>query len=129
MSLSNAKRVLLVDDDPNALSIHATWLGLHGYAVLEADSGEPAVAIARRESPDLVILDLKMPGVDGWHAMEILREDPATRHLFIVALTIIAPGEDRRDPLRRGFDAHWVKPLTHQALIEQVEGLIGPAVE
>jgi CheY-like chemotaxis protein len=113
--------ILLVDDDADNRAIYATILRSHGYEVVEAETGGEAVALARQHLPMLVVMDIKMPQMDGWQALEILRESALTADLPIVALTIIAPGEDRRDPLRRGFDAHWVKPLTPGELLARVE--------
>ena len=120
--------VLVVDDETHARTIHVTWLSHAGYATAEAESGETGLHAARVLQPQVVLIDLKMPGVDGWKVMEQLRSDPATRAMLLVALTIIGPGEDRRDPVRRGFDEHWVKPISAPTLLANVERLIGPPV-
>ena len=119
--------VLIVDDDPNARAIHAAWLAHAGYNAVEAESGETGFRIAREARPGLILLDLKMPGMDGWKLLERLRADPRTCSGKVIALTIVAPGEDRRDPVRRGFDEHWVKPISPAALLSGVERLVGPA--
>ena len=117
--------ILIVDDDPNARAIHAEWLEHTGYNALEASSGQEGFRIACEARPALILVDLKMPGMDGWALLERLRADSRTRSARIVALTIIGPGEDRRDPVRRGFDEHWVKPISHIALVTGVERLVG----
>jgi two-component system, cell cycle response regulator DivK len=117
--------VLIVDDDPHARAIHAEWLTHGGYDVRDADSGEAGLRMARTSDPSLILIDLKMPGMDGWTLLEHLRADPITRTAPLVALTIVGPGEDRRDPVRRGFDEHWVKPITMAALLAGVKRLIG----
>lgn len=119
--------VLIVDDDPNARAIHAAWLAHTGYNAVEADSGDAGLRIACESRPGLILVDLKMPGMDGWTLLERLRAEPRTRSAKIIALSIVAPGEDRRDPVRRGFDEHWVKPISPAALISGVERLVGPA--
>lgn len=117
--------ILIVDDDPHARLIHSEWLVHAGYRTLLAASGEAALALAREARPALVLVDLKMPGMDGWTLLDRLREDPLTRDTKVVALTIVGRGEDRRDPVRRGFDDHWVKPIAAGDLLGGTERLIG----
>ena len=121
------KTVLLVDDDPNARDIYGTALRRAGYRVLEGENGHDGVRLARDKHPDLIILDLEMPELDGWKAMEILRSEPDTRRATIITLTVVGVGDDRRDPVRRGFDGHYVKPLMPDQLLPIVEKWIGPA--
>jgi CheY-like chemotaxis protein len=121
----SAPAILLVDDDSDHLQIYASILSTHGYRVLEARTGAETLRVARARPLSLIIMDLKMPELDGWKAMELLRADPATRELPIVALTIVAADEDRRDPVRRGFDAHWVKPLGPGELLQRVRQWVG----
>lgn len=113
-------RILVVDDDANARTISATWLAHAGYDVRQADSAEAAVEEARRHRPHLVLVDLLMPVVDGWGLLERLREEPASRDAVLVALTVLSPDEDRRDPIRRGFDEYWVKPMDARELLERL---------
>lgn len=117
--------VLVVDDDPNARAIHSEWLSHAGYQTLEAESGEVGLRLAREADPSMILIDLQMPGVDGWQLLESLRADPITQTTILVALTIVAPGEDRRDPVRRGFTEHWVKPIPPSELLARTARLIG----
>lgn len=113
-------RILVVDDDENARTISATWLTHGGYDVRQAHSADAALEAARSHRPHLVLVDLLMPVVDGWHLLERLRKEPATREACLVALTVLNPDEDRRDPIRRGFDEYWVKPIQARDLMERV---------
>lgn len=122
------KVILVVDDDANARLIHSEWLTHAGYETFQADAGDVGLERARILRPGLILIDLKMPRVDGWALMDALRHDETTRDAALVALTIVAPGEDRRDPVRRGFDEHWVKPIAAATLLEGVRRLIGPPV-
>ncbi|MEX0893919.1 MAG: response regulator [Gemmatimonadota bacterium] len=122
------RTVLLVDDDPDSRVIYTTMLQLIGVRVVEATDGQGALQAACAHDPDLIVLDLVMPGMDGWTALEHLRSDPDLCHIPVVALTVIGPGEDRRDPLRRGFDAHWVKPLPPPAMAARVNSLLAGAL-
>jgi len=125
--VADTRTVLLVDDDPDSRVIYATMLELKGLRVVEATDGQSALQAARTHDPDLIVLDLVMPGMDGWTALEHLRSDPDLCRIPVVALTVIGPGEDRRDPLRRGFDAHWVKPLPPPAMASRVKSLLAVA--
>lgn len=118
--------VLVVDDDPNARAIHTEWLAHAGYETMEADSGDVGFRLALAARPALILIDLEMPRVDGWKLLEWLRGEAGTSDLILVALTIVGRGEDRRDPVRRGFDEHWVKPIPAAALLAGIDRLIGP---
>jgi CheY-like chemotaxis protein len=120
-------RILVVDDDENARTISATWLAHAGYDVRDAHSADAAVEAVREHRPHLVLVDLLMPVVDGWSLLERLREEPASQRSLLVALTVLTPDEDRRDPVRRGFDAYWVKPLEHEALLGRVRRALADA--
>lgn len=122
-------RILVVDDDDNARAISATWLAHVGYDVREAHSAEAAIEAARRHRPHLVLVDLVMPLVDGWSLLERLREEPASRESLLIALTVLNPDEDRRDPVRRGFDEYWVKPLQARELLERIRRALGETGE
>lgn len=113
-------RILVVDDDENARTISATWLAHAGYDIREAHSAEAAVELASSHRPHLVLVDLLMPVESGWSLLERLREEPASRDAVVVALTVLNPGEDRRDPVRRGFDEYWVKPIAAPELLERI---------
>lgn len=122
---TESARILVVDDDANARTISATWLAHEGYDVREAHSAEAAVEAARSHRPHLVLVDLLMPVMDGWSLMELLREEPASREAVLVALTVLTPDEDRRDPIRRGFDEYWVKPMEAGELLDRVRRAMG----
>lgn len=117
--------ILVVDDDPNARDIYSTILREVGYRVIAGSDGREAIRLAMRHRPDLIILDLEMPRFDGWHALEGLRSNPGTRDTPILALTIVAKGEDRRDPVGRGFDSHYVKPIPPNRLVEIAREWVG----
>ena len=120
-------RILVVDDDENARTISATWLAHAGYDIREAHSAEAAVELARSHRPHLVLVDLLMPVEDGWSLLERLREEPASREAALVALTVLNPGEDRRDPVRRGFDEYWVKPVQSGEFLERIRRALAGA--
>jgi CheY-like chemotaxis protein len=115
-----AQRVLLVDDEPAMRAVCRLNLEVEGFDVLEAAEGREALAIALRERPDLVLLDVMMPSMDGFDVARHLQEHPATRRIPIVFMTALAATDDRR----RGFDAgavgYVVKPFDPVYLGETV---------
>src|SRR4029079_581882 len=88
------KTVLLVEDNEDNRIIYATALRYAGYAVLEAITGTEGVRLAREELPDLILMDISVPELDGWEATALLKADPATAHITILAVTAHAlPGD------------------------------------
>ena len=119
-----APRILVVEDDPDNRRIVVKVLAVDGYATLEAADGESAVALARREHPDAILMDLAMPGVDGWEAARRLKADPATADIPIVALTAFALRGDEDRAREAGCDAYLSKPCRPQAIRDVVGRLL-----
>jgi CheY-like chemotaxis protein len=116
--------VLVVEDNPLNLKLVRDVLGHAGYRVLEADDGERGIALARAERPDLVLMDVQLPGVDGVEALLRLRADEETAGIPVVALTALAMREDRERLESAGFDGYLEKPVSVPALPGQVEALM-----
>ena len=91
-----------------------------GYEVVEAQTGEAGVSLAADCAPDLVLMDLQLPGIDGYEAMRLIREDPRVAEVPIVALTAFAMREDRERTARAGFDGYLSKPISVRELPAQV---------
>jgi two-component system cell cycle response regulator DivK len=119
-----AARILVVEDDPDNRRIVVKVLAIDGYTTLEAADGESAVALARREHPDAILMDLAMPGVDGWEAARRLKADPATADIPIVALTAFALRGDEDRAREAGCDAYLSKPCRPQAIRDVVGRLL-----
>ena len=117
--------MLLVEDNEDNRTIYSTVLRHLGYQVIEAVDGLQAVALARSELPDLILMDISLPGMDGWEATRVLREDPSTRAIPIVALTAHALADDRKRAMEVGFDSYLAKPVEPNAVIAEVRRLIG----
>ena len=103
-------------------------LGLEylGYRVLQAVNGAEGVERARAERPDLVLMDVELPVLDGWTATRQLKADPATRHIPVIALTAHAMAPDRQKAVEAGCDGYLSKPIAPQAVADEVRRFIGP---
>ena len=117
--------VLVVEDNPLNLKLVRDVLGHAGYRVLDAGDAERGIALARAERPDLVLMDVQLPGIDGIEALARLRADVETADIPVVALTALAMKEDRERCLGAGFDGYLEKPVSVPALPGQIETLIG----
>lgn len=114
-------RILVVDDDPRNLRLAATVLEQAGHEVLAAEDGETGIAAALAHLPDLVLMDVQMPDVDGVAALARLRADARTTALRVVALTALAMKGDRDRLLAAGFDGYIEKPIRYKTFLAAVE--------
>ncbi|HEX2092133.1 MAG TPA: response regulator [Longimicrobiaceae bacterium] len=121
------KTVLVVDDDPDARNICTLFLQHHGYRVLEATDGEQGVRTAREEYPDLILMDVTLPVLDGWTATERLKADRETALIPVIILTGHAMDHDRARALELG-EGYLPKPCSPRRILEEVQRLIGAAV-
>lgn len=119
------KTVVIVDDNDDNRAVYAMVLIHLGYRVVHASGGAEAIEVVRRELPDLVLMDLQMPGVNGFEATAVLKADTTTRHIPILAITALAMGEDRRLALSVGCDGYYAKPLEPRVLAAEIEQWIG----
>lgn len=110
------QRILVVEDNPQNRMLLRDLLGFHGFEILEAANGEEGIAAARKEMPDLILMDLQMPVLDGFATGKILKEDPATKHIKIIAVTSFAMVGDRERVLEAGFDDYISKPIDTRGL-------------
>lgn len=122
-------RVLVVDDEPDVLLLCRVNLQHSGHEVLEADDGDRAIAIARREIPDAVVLDLMLPRVDGYAVLAALRRSRSTRDVPVCVLTAKAQLEDKIRCWQEGASEFMTKPFSPAALGETLEGLIAMSPE
>ena len=119
------KTVLLVEDNEDNRIIYSTVLRHVGYEVVEAEDGVQAIALARSALPDLILMDISIPGIDGWEATRILRGDATTKDIPIIALTAHALSDDRERALKVGFSAYLAKPIEPRAVVAEVRRWIG----
>ena len=119
------KKILVVEDDADNRRIICTVLLGEGYDVVEAADGVEALAKARAECPDLVLMDLALPNMDGWEATRRLKSDPATRAVPIVALTAVAMRGDEEQARAAGCDDYMSKPARPVAIRAVVKKYTG----
>jgi two-component system cell cycle response regulator DivK len=119
--------ILLVEDNEDNRIIYSTYLRYRGYRVLEAADGEAGVAIARAELPDLILMDVSLPKMDGLEATRILKSGPTTARIPIVALTAHALLEDRQKSAAAGCDGYISKPVEPAEVVAEIERLLAPS--
>ena len=117
--------MLLVEDNEDNRIIYSTVLRHVGYDVIEALDGAEAIALARSARPDLILMDISLPEIDGWEATRILRLDIATRGIPIIALTAHAMPDDREKAAQIGFTSYLAKPIEPRAVVAEVRRWIG----
>lgn len=118
------RRILLVEDNLDNQDVYRLILEHSGFEVILTDRGDDAVEIARTQLPDLILMDISIPGMDGWEATRILKADDGTRHIPVVALTAHAFEKDRERAEEIGCDGYMAKPIEpRRALAVVVEVL------
>ena len=118
------RSILLVEDNEDNRIVYATILRHHGYRVLEAFDGAEALAKVEAERPDLILLDISLPHIDGWEVSRRLRSNEPTRDIRIVALTAHAMPGDRERARLEGFDGYLAKPCEPRAVLSEVKRLL-----
>jgi CheY-like chemotaxis protein len=116
--------VLVVDDFPDGREMVAEYLAFRGFSVLQAATGAEAIALARKHRPRLILMDLGMPGLDGWETTRQLKADSRTRNCVIVALTAHALTSERTTALSAGCDEVISKPFDLSELAETVDRIV-----
>jgi len=115
-----SQKVLVADDNPASLELIREVLEMSGYDVIVAADGQEAVIRAREGAPDLVLVDIQMPRLDGFGVLRELRADGALAHVPVLALTAFAMQGDRERAMNAGFDGYITKPVEIAALREEI---------
>jgi DNA-binding response OmpR family regulator len=113
--------ILVVDDDPNSLDIVRTYLEAHGYSVATAQDGKEALVRLEEVRPAIVLLDVMMPGMDGWEVARLIKNHPDFSSVRVVMLTARSDFTDKHEGLRAGADDYLVKPIRLEELGQRVE--------
>jgi CheY-like chemotaxis protein len=114
-------QVLVVDDDIDAAETMAMLLELHGHRTAVVHDGFEVLEASVRVQPDVVLLDVGLPGINGYQAAALIRQDHLVRDTFLIALTGWDSDAHRRASAEAGFDIHLTKPVEHEALLEVLE--------
>ncbi|MGA8046270.1 MAG: response regulator [Dermatophilaceae bacterium] len=117
-------RILVVEDNPLNLKLVRDVLGAAGFDVVAATSGEEGLRLASTSPPDLVLMDLQLPGIDGVETMRRMRGGSAPVTAPIIAVTALAMAEDHEKAARAGFDGYIEKPISVRALVGEVRGFL-----
>jgi len=118
------KRILYVEDNEDNVYVVTTRLGRAGFTVLVAADGEQGVAMAAAEKPDLILMDLSLPMLDGWEATRKLKAAPETKGIPVIALSSHAMNEDREKSLAAGCDDFDTKPIEITRLLAKIESAL-----
>ena len=117
--------MLLVEDLDEHRYLYATVLRLAGYRVIEAADGERGLALAREEKPSLILLDLGLPVLDGWQLLQLLKANPATRAIPVIAVTVHAYEWDANRAMQLGCALHMAKPVRPHDILLAVHRVLG----
>lgn len=125
----NGPLVLVVEDYQDAREMYAAYLTFSGYRVAEATNGEEAIEKTLELMPDIILMDLALPRMDGWEATRRLKEDERTRHIPVVALTGHALAGHAEGAREAGCDAFVTKPCLPDALVAEIQRMLPPDPE
>ena len=121
---SSPATILLVEDNEDNLRIYSTFLTYSGYRVLEAADGEAGLALAQSELPDVILMDVSIPKMDGYEVTRRLKSDPATAQIPVIALTAHALPSDRDRALDAGCDGYIPKPAEPRLVVAEVRKML-----
>jgi len=117
--------ILIIEDNEMNLDMLSRRLKRHGFTILTAEDGAMGLTIAQREKPDLILMDMGLPVMDGWEATRLLKGSADTGAIPVIALTAHAVDEERERCLAVGCDDYESKPVKFEKLMVKIEGLIG----
>jgi len=116
--------ILVIEDNPANMKLACLLLRNVGHTTLSAADAEAGLTLARADRPDLILMDIQLPGMDGLAATALLKQDPATAAIPVIALTAMAMKEDREKTKVAGCDAYIAKPLRYQELYAAIDALL-----
>jgi two-component system cell cycle response regulator DivK len=116
--------ILIVEDNEKNMKLVRDVLQVKGYQTIEAGSAEDGIALAQAQKPDLVLMDIQLPGMNGIEALGVLRADPGTAGIPVIAVTASVMQQDRKQITEAGFDAYIGKPINLKEFLETVRAII-----
>ena len=120
-------KILVIEDNPTNMTLAKFLLESVGHSVLNATDAEVGLTLARSEQPDLILMDMQLPGMDGLEATMLLKRDEATRAIPVIALTSLAMKGDEERIRAAGCDAYIAKPMRYQEFLAAIAGQLAPA--
>jgi two-component system, cell cycle response regulator DivK len=120
-------RILIIEDNPANMKLAVLLLHNAGHEAMSAVDAETGMAMARSDQPDLVLMDIQLPGMDGLTATALLKQETITAHIPIIALTAMAMKDDEEKSQKAGCDAYIAKPLRHAELYKTIDDLLSGA--
>ncbi len=121
------KKILVVEDNPDNQALVTRFLRREGYAVIHATNGLAGVEKAQTESPDLILMDLNLPELDGWEATRRIKGDPKTVKIPVIALTAHAYESDALKAIEAGCDGYETKPVVYNRLMQKIGSMLEAA--
>ena len=123
-SAEQKKHILVVDDSKDMRVLMEQLLEKAGYGVVFAEDGQTSLTQAKRYHPDLILMDIQLPGINGITAFRKIREDPATETIPVIAVTASAMTQDRQKIMAAGFEGYQSKPLNVKAFVQAIEEML-----
>ena len=114
------KKILVVDDSPTERHVLSEFLTRNGFHVVPAESGEEAILLAKQEKPDLILMDVVMPGMNGYQATRTITREESTKHIPVIMCTSKNQETDKIWGMRQGAHDYMVKPIDHSALLAKI---------
>lgn len=118
------RRILIVEDNPQNRLLLKDVLEFHGYEIMEAEDGQAGIEMAKKYKPDLILMDLQMPVMDGFTAGKIIRGDPDTKNIKMIAVTSFAMLGDKERIMEAGFDHYIAKPINTRELPDLIKEIL-----
>jgi two-component system cell cycle response regulator DivK len=119
--------ILIVEDNDKNMKLLRDVLQFRGYETIEASTGSDGVRLTHERKPDLVLMDIQLPDIDGMSALKQIRADPASRSIPVLAVSASAMPDDQQRIVSSGFDAYIMKPINIKSFIETVDRFVGKA--
>ncbi|HEY1234464.1 MAG TPA: response regulator [Candidatus Binatia bacterium] len=119
------KLVLIIEDNEKNRKLCRDVLNVKGYQTIESETAEEGLQLAREKTPNLVLMDIQLPGIDGITALKQLRAEPQTAHIPVIAITASAMTHNRATMLAEGFDGYQTKPISLKEFLGELERVLG----
>ena len=125
---ANGKLILIVEDDRLSMTLLSDFLNAHGYRVLKTSEGSEAINLARDEEPDLILMDIRLPGISGFDVTRLLKEDNQTKAIPIIAVTAFATPGDETKAFESGCAAYITKPVNVDELLRTIGSFLSASL-